>query len=150
MIRQHALAAGQVGDGAGHAQDAVVGAGAEAQVFHRGFHQALTIGIRRGVFAQLAAGHSAILDAVFGQPAERAEAEASAAALGVRFHGLFLEAPLATRLARVGGRSRDASDADAAVVRAQERYDLGPLQWTLIDASGTPADTLRQARAQVP
>ena len=30
------------------------------------------------------------------------------------FHGLFLTADLATRLARVGARSRDASDADAA------------------------------------
>jgi aminoglycoside phosphotransferase family enzyme/predicted kinase len=98
----------------------------------------------------VAGGQSAIMDAVFGQPSERALAEASASVLGVPFHGFFLEAPLATRLARVGARSRDASDADAAVVRAQERYDLGPLQWTLIDASGTPADTLRQARAQVP
>jgi hypothetical protein len=97
----------------------------------------------------LAAGHSAILDAVFGQPAERAEAEASAAALGVPFHGLFLDAPLATRLERVGGRSRDASDADVAVARAQESYDLGALTWTRIDASGTPEDTLRGAQAQL-
>ena len=97
----------------------------------------------------LAAGHSAILDAVFGQPAERAEAEASAAALGVRFHGLFLEAPLVTRLARVGGRSRDASDADAAVARAQESHDLGALTWTRVDASGTPDDTLRRAQTEL-
>jgi aminoglycoside phosphotransferase family enzyme/predicted kinase len=98
----------------------------------------------------VAAGHSAILDAVFGQPSERDLAAASAAALGVAFHGFFLEAPLATRLDRVGSRSRDASDADAAVVRAQESYDLGPLTWTRIDASGAPDQTLRQARAQLP
>ena len=97
----------------------------------------------------LAAGHSAILDAVFARPAERMLAEASAAVLGVPFHGLFLEAPLATRLARVGGRSRDASDADAAVARAQESYDLGALTWTRIDASGTPEDTLREALARL-
>jgi len=97
----------------------------------------------------LAAGHSAILDAVFARPAERMLAEASAAVLGVPFHGLFLEAPLATRLARVGGRSRDASDADAAVARAQESYDLGALTWTRIDASGTHEDTLRRAQAQL-
>ena len=95
----------------------------------------------------LAAGHSVILDAVFARPAERLLAEASAAVLRVAFHGLFLEAPLATRLARVGGRSRDASDADAAVARAQESHDLGALTWTRIDASGTPEDTLRGARA---
>jgi predicted kinase len=69
--------------------------------------------------------------------------------VGVAFHGFFLEAPLATRLARVKARSPDASDADAAVVRAQERYDLGPLAWTRIDASGSSQDTLRQAQARL-
>jgi aminoglycoside phosphotransferase family enzyme/predicted kinase len=94
-----------------------------------------------------AAGHGAILDAVFARPGERELAEASAAVLGVRFRGLFLQAPLATRLARVGGRSHDASDADAAVVRAQESYDLGALEWKQVDASGSPDDTLRRAQA---
>jgi len=98
----------------------------------------------------VAAGHSAILDAVFARPDERAQAEAAAAVLGVAFHGFFLEAPLATRLARVGARSRDASDADAAVVRAQESYDLGPLAWTRIDATGSLEDTLQQARSRLP
>ena len=97
-----------------------------------------------------AAGHSAILDAVFARPGERTLAEASAAVLGVAFRGLFLEAPLATRLARVGARSHDASDADAAVVHAQESYDLGPLGWTRVDAAGPPDDTLRRARSQLP
>jgi aminoglycoside phosphotransferase family enzyme/predicted kinase len=97
----------------------------------------------------LAAGHSVILDAVFARPAERLVAEASAAVLGVAFHGLFLEAPLATRLARVGGRSRDASDADAAVARAQESYDLGAFTWTRIDASRTPENTLREAQTRL-
>jgi aminoglycoside phosphotransferase family enzyme/predicted kinase len=98
----------------------------------------------------LAAGHSAILDAVFARPDERQLAEASAAVLGVAFHGLFLEAPLAMRLARVGSRNRDASDADAGVALAQESYDLGPLAWTRIDAAGPLDDTLRQALSHVP
>jgi uncharacterized protein len=96
-----------------------------------------------------AAGHAAILDAVFAQPRERELAQASAAVLGVPFHGFFLEAPLATRLARVGGRSHDASDADAAVALAQESYDLGALDWARINASGPPGDTLRQAQSQL-
>jgi predicted kinase len=93
----------------------------------------------------LAAGHSAIVDAVFA-PQERTLMEQSAQALGVPFHGIFLEADLATRIARVGPRSRDASDADAAVAHAQESYDLGALSWTRVDASGTPEQTLERAR----
>ena len=52
-------------------------------------------------------------------------------------------------MARVGSRQGDASDADPAVARAQEGYALGPNDWTAIDASGTPDDTLARARAQV-
>ena len=95
----------------------------------------------------LAAGHCAIVDAVFAKPQERALVEQSAQALGVPFHGIFLEADLAARVARVGGRSRDASDADAAVACAQESYDLGALSWRRIDASGSPQETLARARA---
>jgi predicted kinase len=70
----------------------------------------------------------------------------SAQALGVPFHGLFLEADLPTRIARVGSRGRDASDADAAVARAQESYNLGTLGWRRVDASGSPEETLAHAR----
>src|SRR5262249_6859671 len=42
----------------------------------------------------VAAGHSAIVDAVFATPSERAGIEKSAAALGMPFHGLFLVADL--------------------------------------------------------
>ena len=49
--------------------------------------------------------------------------------------------------ARIGARTADASDADAAVARAQAHYDLGAMDWTLIDASGDPADTLRRTKA---
>jgi uncharacterized protein len=94
----------------------------------------------------LAAGHSAILDAVFAQAEERAALDAAADAANLPLRGLFLTANLATRLARVGGRTRDASDADEKVARAQENYDLGRLDWTQIDASGTPEDTLSRAR----
>jgi predicted kinase len=97
----------------------------------------------------VAAGHSAIVDAVFARPQERAVMELSAQALGVPLYGLFLEADIATRVARVGGRSRDASDADAAVARAQESYDLGALDWARIDASGTPEETLARARSVI-
>ena len=95
----------------------------------------------------IAAGHSAIVDAVFADAGERM-AIAQAAA-GVAFHGLFLTADLATRISRVGGRKGDASDADAAVARRQEHYDLGVMQWTAVDASGSPEQTLHRALAIV-
>ena len=99
----------------------------------------------------LAAGHSAIVDAVF---AKRAERDAIAhvvreAAPGTRFHGLFLTADLSVRVERVGARKGDASDADAAIARAQEQYDLGALDWREVDASGTPEDTLRRGQAKL-
>jgi len=54
-------------------------------------------------------------------------------------------ADLTTRIARVTSRQRDASDADAAVARLQEGYDVGPLDWIEVDASGTPGETLARA-----
>jgi uncharacterized protein len=92
----------------------------------------------------VAAGHSAIVDAVFATSQERALAAESANILRVPFHGLFLDADLDTRVARLATRRRDASDADAAVARRQEAYDLGELDWTRIDASGTPEETLER------
>jgi aminoglycoside phosphotransferase family enzyme/predicted kinase len=92
----------------------------------------------------VAAGHSAIADAVFADPDERAAIERAAG--DAAFHGLFLTADLSLRLTRVGGRARDASDADDAVARAQEQYDLGVLDWDKVDASGDPADTLARAK----
>jgi uncharacterized protein len=94
----------------------------------------------------VAAGHSVILDAVFAREEERRLVAQSAQALAVPLRCLFLEADLSTRLARVGDRRHDASDADATVARHQEGYDLGKLDWPRIDASGSPQDTLSRAR----
>ncbi len=95
----------------------------------------------------LTAGHSAIVDAVFAKPREREAIAAAAKAAGLRFDGLFLAANLAVRLARVGGRTGDASDANRKVATVQENYDLGRLDWAQIDASGTVEQTAAWARA---
>jgi uncharacterized protein len=97
----------------------------------------------------IAAGHSAIVDAVFARPQERDALRNAAQARGVTFHGLFLTADLATRVARVGSRQADASDADGTVARAQEHYVLGHNDWQSIDASGPPEFTLARARERV-
>jgi aminoglycoside phosphotransferase family enzyme/predicted kinase len=95
----------------------------------------------------IASGHSAIVDAVFARPEERRVLAGSAARSGVPLHGLFLAADLDTRMQRVGARRNDASDADAAVISQQERYDLGTMDWTVVDASGTPKQTLQRVHS---
>ena len=95
----------------------------------------------------LAAGHSVVVDAVFAQAQARDAIGKTAKSANVALRGVFLSADLETRIARVGARARDASDADAAVAQAQERYDLGPLDWIKIDASGTPEETLARTVA---
>jgi hypothetical protein len=94
----------------------------------------------------LAAGHSVVVDAVFAKAEEREALGRVAHRSGVKFHGLFLTADMATRLARIRARRGDASDADEAVARAQETYGLGNIDWPAVDASGTPDDTLGRAR----
>jgi len=95
----------------------------------------------------VAAGHSVIVDAVFAKLWERSAIAEAAKSANCAPHGLFLIADIDTRVGRVGARARDASDADAAVARTQERYQLGPLDWAQIDASGTPETTLARAKA---
>ena len=95
----------------------------------------------------VAAGHSVIVDAVFARPQERAAIAETAKIAKLPLRGLFLTADVETRLGRVGTRVRDASDADAGVAQAQEHYNLGSLDWTRVDASGTPEATLARVKA---
>jgi aminoglycoside phosphotransferase family enzyme/predicted kinase len=96
----------------------------------------------------VAAGHSAIVDAVFAQLAERTAVE-KAAVESAEFQGLFLTASLETRLARIGMRTGDASDADTSVARMQDQLDLGRITWSKVDASGTVEETLIRASAML-
>ena len=93
----------------------------------------------------LGAGSAVVLDATFATRRDRAAALRVAAETGSGFAGLFLEAPLPARLARVASRRGDASDADPAIARRQQAEPLGERGWTAIDASGDPAST--EARA---
>jgi uncharacterized protein len=96
-----------------------------------------------------AAGHSAVVDAVFATAAERSIVAAVASEGNVAFRGLFLAADLATRIARVGHRAGDASDADARIAAQQESYALGSMDWSVIDACGTPEQTLSRAKGVI-
>jgi aminoglycoside phosphotransferase family enzyme/predicted kinase len=99
-------------------------------------------------------GHAAIVDAVHARAADRETIERAAAAAGVPFAGLWLDAPGSVLMARAAGRRHDASDADAAVIRRQIAEETGPIGWHTIDASARPDDVLRQAiaalRARLP
>ncbi|WP_246738135.1 AAA family ATPase [Bradyrhizobium sp. CCBAU 051011] len=94
----------------------------------------------------LAQGCSVVLDAAFLQEAERAEPASLARKHGARFVGLFLTADLAARLARIKQRKSDASDATRDVVLMQETFTIGAVDWHMVDASGTPDQSLRSAR----
>lgn len=95
------------------------------------------------------AGYSAIVDAVFARADERDLIRAATEEAGVAFIGVMLRARLATRLDRIGARARDASDADAAVARRQEDYDIGACDWAAIDAEGPPGDVAARVRARI-
>ena len=97
----------------------------------------------------LRAGQSVLLDATFAAAAERSAAAAVAAEVGVSFAGLFLDAPLATRLERIGSRQADASDADAEVARRQAAEPLSERGWAAVAASGSLSDTLALARSRL-
>jgi predicted kinase len=77
----------------------------------------------------LTGGWPVIIDAVFLDPARRAQAEAVATRCGVPFEGVWLEAPPEVLRARVAARSGDASDADLAVLERQLARDAGPVTW---------------------
>jgi uncharacterized protein len=86
----------------------------------------------------LKAGFTTIVDAVHALPDERHGSEAVAREMKAQFRGIWLDAPLELRIDRVKGRRKDASDADAEVLRKQLAFDVGQIDWRRIDASGTP------------
>ena len=97
----------------------------------------------------LSQGHSVVVDAVSARETERAAIRDAARRAKVAFAGLFLEADLATRQHRIGGRTADASDATPEVAQLQESYNIGPIDWAVIDASGTQAATLKHCQTHV-
>ncbi|HEX3936658.1 MAG TPA: AAA family ATPase [Xanthobacteraceae bacterium] len=117
------------------------------------YSAAATERIYRGLIDKAArvarAGYSVIVDAVFAQEWERDAVETAAAAAQVDMHGLFLVADLPTRLHRVTSRGPDASDADDAIARQQQKFDLRALTWSKIDASGSQEATLAKAREAI-
>jgi predicted kinase len=97
----------------------------------------------------LSQGHSVVVDAVFAREDERNAVRDAARRLNARFTGLFLVADLATRLRRVGRRGKDASDATPEIAGLQETYNIGTIDWGVIDASGTPEQSLKRCKSRI-
>ena len=99
--------------------------------------------------AILQQGHAVIADAVFARPADRAAIEAAAAVADVPFVGLWLDAPAAVLATRAEGRTSDASDANADVVRRQLGFDTGVVTWPRLDAALDPHTILERALSMI-
>ncbi len=108
----------------------------------------------QAVFAELAelvrqtaaGGHAVIADATFIDPRDRALVQSAAAAAGVPFVGLWLEAPLPVLEQRISSRQGDASDATLAVLRAAAGSNPQAGDWISVDVSGSPDSALALAR----
>lgn len=97
----------------------------------------------------LAVGHSVVLDAVYDRPDCRAAVEAVAERVGVRFDGLWLEAPSKLLLSRTAARQGDASDATPEVVRRQLEATRGTMTWSQLDAGQPETAVVTSARALI-
>jgi uncharacterized protein len=95
------------------------------------------------------AGQAVVLDATFATAPERQAAAGAAAEVGAAFTGLFLDAPLATRLKRVAARRADASDADADVASRQTADALGERGWAALAATGNLSEMTSLALARL-
>jgi predicted kinase len=94
-----------------------------------------------------------IADAVYAEPGERDALAAMARDAGAPFHGVWLDARLDLRIARVAARRDDASDATASFLRQHPRREIGLMRWSRIDASGSAesvaAEVLKSLEAAV-
>ena len=69
--------------------------------------------------------------------------------VGVRFTGLWLDAPVDTRAARTTQRCDEVSDTTAAVLRFQLDRDVGEMDWQRLDATPGEALVAQSAEAQL-
>ena len=95
----------------------------------------------------LRAGHAAVVDAVFLDPAERTQIERVAHAAGMPFQALWLSAPEDILMERVAARRGDVLGCHARrAAPAAPRPDPGEMTWQRLDVSGSPRAIAAQAR----
>lgn len=80
-------------------------------------------------------GHSVIVDATFLDRRMRDRLRSEISAIGVRFIGIWLQAPLSVLEHRVASRTGDASDATVEVLRRAAASSPGAGDWMPVDAT---------------
>ena len=132
------------------ARKLMLGAAPEARLPEAAYSRDVTrrvyAALRGKAATALAAGYTAIIDAVALAPAERRSFAEVARQAGAPFTGLWLETDAKAMAARIAGRRHDASDATAQILAQQLRRDPGPIDWIRIEAGGGPEETLAAAR----
>jgi len=96
--------------------------------------------------AGIAQGHTVIADGVFASPRQRATVRDTAAEMGVPFCGIWMTAAPEIMEKRVVERQHNASDATLEVLRQQFTYDLGDIDWAVVDSGGEKDQTLAAGR----
>lgn len=91
----------------------------------------------------LAAGHSVVVDAVFGEARDRAVVADLGRAHQVPFLGFWLEASEQIMTARLSDRTADESDATPDLLSHQRRRASVPTGWTRLQADRSPDDLER-------
>jgi len=128
----------------------LAGADALSRLGPEGYTPAMTARVYKTLMERarlvLEAGHTAIVDAVFARPSDRALVAEVAADTSRPFAGLWLSAEAHDLRRRVETRGPDASDADASVLDQQLQLPTGPIDWHVIDARQRPAAVLEQVR----
>ena len=105
---------------------------------------AVFAGLAAAVGIVAASGHSAIADAVYLKPQQRAAVEQAAG--GARFLGVWLTAAMAVLESRIAARHGDASDADVAVLHRATAAEPGISGWLAVEAGdgAEPAGRIRR------
>jgi aminoglycoside phosphotransferase family enzyme/predicted kinase len=133
---------------------ALFGVASTARLPAAAYTSAISEKVYRTLFASASAivarGWPVIVDAVFDRPQDRAEIANLALRAPAPFLGVWLEADLASREARVAARINDPSDATVDVLREQMKKDVGEIAWRRLSADADIDDIAARVAAFSP
>jgi aminoglycoside phosphotransferase family enzyme/predicted kinase len=133
---------------------ALFGVAATARLPAEAYAPAISEKVYRALFAAasaiIACGWPVIVDAVFDRPQDRTEIANVALRAATPFLGVWLEADLACREARVAARINDPSDATIDVLREQMKKDAGEILWRRLPADADINDLAARVAALGP